>query len=253
MCALFLSFTLSSDSSARDVTWEQTPWFEQDFSSVSGTSHVCWNPICVNTCIGSPRLTHYMNEISWGLLEKGPSVLTAQWPLGKGSFCDIQFQAQCSYGTIGPWEVQRETDHSWKTVGIWGDHGGTEQINPGDYCQTACSSGSGDGENGGGGLSWTWVQPPVKEGDAQCSVGLFLGKVNDLSFHFMWWLCAVICNSKFPPNEWERLIHVHDEFPSGKQSGKENSGLKSWNVWMCACAFVHVFQTRVKTALIWNK
>lgn len=109
-------------------------------------------------------LTHppYMRD-QLGWLQKAPSVPTVGWPWGEGSFCDPQFPSQCSYGTTGPWGVQRETDRGWETGGILGDRGSTklaEQINPGDYCQTARSSGLHMVKMGSG-LTWTsfnWVR-----------------------------------------------------------------------------------------------
>lgn len=145
-------------------------------------------------------LPHLDSHFKWagsaGMFQKrNPVCWQRGGPWGTGGFCDVQFQPRSSYGTTGPWGVQRETDHGWKTVGIRGDHGGTEQINPGDYCQTACSSGFRMVKMGSG-LTWTcfsWAQPPAKGGDAQCRRHncwfkwmAFICKGIDLLFHFMW-------------------------------------------------------------------
>lgn len=127
-----------------------------------------------------------------GCFRKGTQCAdSAATPGEQAAFVTYSSSHSAPMGPLVPWGVQRETDHGWKTAGILGDHGGTEQINPGDYCQTACSSGFRTVKMGSG-LTWTcfnWAQPPAKGGDAQCRRHkwmAFICKGSDLLFHFMW-------------------------------------------------------------------
>lgn len=134
-----------------------------------------------------------------GRLRKAPSVLTAVSPLGKRWLLWPVIPATMLLWDH--WESKGRQTKAERQQGYWGDHGGTElteQINPGDYCQTLHSSGS-HMVKVGSGLTWTSfnciyglqleeVMSGVGGSSRKCRFKwrAFMHLRSDLLFHLMW-------------------------------------------------------------------